>query len=260
MDTLILLVDDEEAILAILEAMLETHFLIRKASDGREALAILAKEPVDLVISDVTMPYLNGFELCQHIKSTVELSLLPVILLTARNGIEAKVTGLELCADAYIEKPFSTEFLLAQVNSLLSNRRKIKEFFTASPLAFIQGESQNGANRHFLQELEKRIIDHIDDATLDMEKLARLMHMSRISLYRKAKASSDLSPAALVNVCRLKKAAELLAQGKYRVNEVSVMVGYNSSGGFSRSFTRLFNITPLEYAQQWLGASEPNVS
>ena len=126
----ILLVDDEEEILEFLEQILKKKYTIFKATNGVEALVVLGNEAVQLVLSDVMMPEMDGFELCKIIKSNFEYSHIPVILLTAKNTIQSKVEGLELGADAYIEKPFSKEHLLAQIASLISNRNIVKEFFT----------------------------------------------------------------------------------------------------------------------------------
>ena len=246
---LILLVDDEELILSVLEVTLEGHYAILKARNGKEALTALDNETVHLVICDVMMPEMDGFELCRQIKSKIEYAQIPVILLTAKNALEAKVIGLEMGADAYIEKPFSEDHLLAQIASLLYNRNKIREFFTTSPLAFIHTAGQNKDEEQFLKQLGQTIADNLEDPALDVEKLAGLMMMSRITLYRKVKGLSDCSPAELITISRLKKAAELLAEGENRIYEIADKVGFSSAGSFTRNFLRQFNMTPTEYLQ-----------
>ncbi len=134
---LILLVDDEEEILEFLERILQHKYAVLKTSNGEEALHALGSNAVQLIISDVMMPEMDGFELCSLIKSNVEYSHTPVILLTAKNSIQSKVQGLELGADAYIEKPFSKEHLLAQIASLLANRNMIRDYFASTPLVHI---------------------------------------------------------------------------------------------------------------------------
>ena len=254
---LLLLVDDEEEILDFLERILRDRYTILKAGNGHEALAILAAEAVQLVVSDVMMPDMDGFELCRAIKSTVDFSHIPVILLTAKNTIQAKVQGLELGADAYIEKPFSKEHLLAQIASLLYNRNMMREFFASSPLVHIKSIAHTRADEKFLENLQDTILQHMDDSDLDVEKLARIMNMSRITLYRKIKALSDLSPIELINITRLKKAAELLAAGQHRIYEISDMVGFSSQSNFARNFLRQFNMTPTEYMHSKLHESQP---
>ena len=243
----ILLVDDEEDILDFLERILQTKYTILKAADGREALTRLAAEAVQLVISDVMMPEMDGFELCRQIKSNFEHSHIPVILLTAKNTIQAKVAGLELGADAYIEKPFSKEHLLAQIASLLANRNMIRDFFSSSPLVHIKSMAHSKADERFLEALNETICKNMEDTDLDVEKLAKIMNMSRITLYRKIKAISNLTPVELINITRLKKAAELLAEGDNKIYEIAYMAGFSSQSNFSRNFLKQFNMTPTEY-------------
>lgn len=244
---LILLVDDEEEILEFLERILNSRYSILKAGNGMEALKVLEAEAVQLVISDVMMPDMDGFELCRIIKSTIDHSHIPVILLTAKNTIQAKVEGLELGADAYIEKPFSKEHLLAQISSLLKNRNMVREYFASSPLVHIKSIAHTRSDKKLLETLHDTISRNMDDPGLDVEKLAKIMMMSRITLYRKIKALSDLSPIELINISRLKRAAELLAAGEHRIYEISDMVGFSSQSNFARNFQKQFNMTPTEY-------------
>jgi two-component system, cell cycle response regulator len=244
---LLLLVDDNEEILEFLERILNTKYAILKAADGKEAIAILEKEAVQLVISDVMMPIMDGFELCKIIKSNFEYSHIPVILLTAKNTIQSKVEGLELGADAYIEKPFSKEHLQAQIASLLANRNMIREFFASSPLVHIKSMAHSKADERFLETLNDTICTNIEDVDLDVEKLAKIMNMSRITLYRKIKAISVLTPIEVINITRLKKAAELLAEGDHKIYEISYLVGFSTQSNFARNFQKQFNITPTEY-------------
>jgi len=243
----ILLVDDEEEILEFLERILNTKYSVFKATDGPGALAILAKEAVQLIISDVMMPEMDGFELCKKIKSDFEHSHIPVILLTARNTIQSKIEGLEIGADAYIEKPFSKEHLLAQIASLLANRNMVRDFFASSPLVHIKSMAHSKADERFLETLNETICRNMEDTDLDVEKLAKIMNMSRITLYRKIKAISNLTPVELINITRLKKAAELLADGDNKIYEISYMAGFSSQSNFSRNFLKQFKMTPTEY-------------
>ena len=243
----LLLVDDDEEILDFLERILKIKYTIHRAENGHEALKILSAEAVQLVVSDVMMPEMDGFELCKKIKSNFEFSHIPVILLTAKNTIKSKVAGLELGADAYIEKPFSKEYLLAQIASLIANRSMIREYFASSPLVHIKSMAHSRADERFLELLNETIYKNIEDEHLDVEKLARLLTMSRITLYRKIKAISNLTPVELINITRLKKAAELLAEGDHRIYEVADMVGFSSQSNFARNFHKQFNMTPTDY-------------
>lgn len=244
---IILLVDDNEEILRFLERLLEKKYTILKVEDGKAALALLNTEAVQLIVSDVMMPIMDGFELCKIIKTNVEYSHIPVILLTAKNTIKSKIQGLELGADAYIEKPFSKAHLLAQIANLLANRKAIREYYASSPLIHIKSMAHSKADERFLEMLNDAIYANIDDLDMDVEKLAKIMNMSRVTLYRKIKAISILTPQEVINITRLKKAAELLITGEYRIYEIADMVGFSSQSNFARSFQKQFNITPTDY-------------
>ncbi len=243
----LLLVDDNEEILEFLEQELNEKYLIIKALNGRQAFALLTEEVIQLVICDVMMPVMDGFELCKLIKTNFDYSHIPVILLTARNTLQSKIEGLELGADAYIEKPFSPEYLQVQIANLLANRAKIKEYFASSPLVHIKSMAYSKADELFLERLNEAIYANLEDTELDVEKLAQLVNMSRPTLYRKIKSISDLSPNELVNITRLKKATELLLEGQYKIYEVAEMVGYGSQTNFGRNFFKQFGMTPTDY-------------
>ena len=245
----ILLVDDEEEILDLLERILNKKYSILKAESAKDALNILNNEAVQLIVCDVMMPEMDGFELCRIIKSNFNYSHIPVVLLTAKNTIQSKVEGLELGADAYIEKPFSKEHLKAQISSLMANRNIMREYFANSPLVHIKSMAHTKADERFLEKLNETISKRIEDTELDVEHLAAIMNMSRITLYRKIKAISNLTPLELINIVRLKKAAELLAEGEYKIYEISAIVGYSSQSNFARNFLKQFSMTPTEFMQ-----------
>ena len=193
---------------------------------------------------------MDGFELCKIIKSDFNYSHIPVVLLTAKNTIQSKVEGLELGADAYIEKPFSKEHLMAQIASLMANRNIMREYFASSPLVHIKSMAHTKADERFLENLNEIISKRIEDTELDVEHLAAIMNMSRITLYRKIKAISNLTPLELINIVRLKKAAELLAEGEYKIYEISAIVGYSSQSNFARNFLKQFSMTPTGVCSQ----------
>jgi two-component system cell cycle response regulator len=253
MSPAVLLVDDNEDILRFLERILKDTYQVLKAENGMDALKVLEAEPVQLVVTDVMMPVMDGFELCRIIKSNFEYSHIPVVLLTAKSGLQAKVEGLELGADAYIEKPFSKEHLLAQIRSLIANRNMMRAYFASSPLVHLKSMAHSKADERFLETLNQTICNQLEDPELDVEKLARIMNMSRMTLYRKIKAISDLTPIELINTTRLKRAAELLAKGDYKMYEIADMVGFTSQSNFARAFQKQFNMTPTEYMNQQHG-------
>lgn len=246
----ILLVDDQKEMVDFISNDLSKDYVVLKASDGLKALEVLKKERVHLVISDVMMPKMDGFELCKQIKTNLDYSHIPIILLTAKQSLQAKIEGLESGADAYIEKPFSPEHLHVQISNLLLNRNKIKDFFSSSPLAHIKTMAYTKADEGFLEKLDKAIISNISNTDLNVEHLAEIMNMSKPTLYRKIKALSDLTPNELINIARLKRAAELLKEGDYKMYEVANIVGYNSQTSFGRNFLKQFGMTPSEYAHK----------
>jgi two-component system cell cycle response regulator len=246
----VLIVDDNEEIIDFISEDLEETYHILKAANGREALDILTKEAVQLVISDVMMPVIDGFELCKEIKSNFNYSHIPIILLTAKNTLQSKIQGLELGADAYIEKPFSPEHLQVQIANLIRNRTKIKEYFANSPLVHIKSMAHTKADENFLEKVNDAIHHNIEDKDFDVEKLAKFVNMSRPTLYRKINDISNLSPNELINITRLKKAAELLTEGVHKIYEISDMVGFSSQTHFGRSFHKQFGMSPTEFLNQ----------
>jgi DNA-binding response OmpR family regulator len=243
----ILLVDDNEEILDVLGEELAEKYTVFTATNGAEALNKLKDESIQLLVSDVMMPVMDGFELCKTIKTHFEYSHVPVILLTAKNTLQSKIAGLELGADAYIEKPFDLEYLFVQIANLLSNRNKIREYFANSPLAHIKSIAHSRSDEVFLEKLNEAIRSNLDEPNLDVDQLSKIMNMSRTTLFRKIKSIADLTPNELVNITRLKKAAELLAESDYKIYEISYMVGYNSQTNFGRNFHKQFGMTPTEY-------------
>lgn len=243
----ILLVDDNEDILDFISDDLEEKYHVLQAKNGVEALEILQREIVQLIISDVMMPEMDGFEFCAKVKSTLAFSHIPVILLTAKNSLQSKIEGLELGADAYVEKPFSPEFLQVQISSLIKNRNKIKEYLSSSPLLHIKSIAYSKADEVFLEKLQDTINKNISNPDLDVEHLAAKMNMSRPTLYRKIKSISNLSPNELINLTRLKKAAEFLNEGLLKIYEISEMVGYSSQSHFGRNFAKQFEMSPSDY-------------
>jgi len=247
MKPIILLVDDNEEILDFITGNLAENYEIIKAFDGQQALDVLKEHTVQLIVSDVMMPVMDGFDLCEKIKSDVELSHLPFILLTAKDTLQSKLQGLELGADAYIEKPFSPKHLKMQIANLLANRNKIKEYFANSPFAHLNSIAHTKEDEKFLEKLNDIILEHIQETELDVERLAKYLNMSRPTFYRKIKAISDLTPNELINLTKLKKAAELLAEGTHDITVIAAMVGYSSARIFVRNFQKQFGITPSEY-------------
>jgi len=245
----ILIVDDNEDILEYLSRFLGAYYTIITAYDGKEALSKLVDDRIKLVVSDIMMPEMDGFELCKFIKTNPAYSYLPVVLLTAKNNLQAKIEGLEIGADVYIEKPFSPEFLYMQINSLLINRSKISNYYANNPLAHIKTLATSKPDEQLLEQLNIVVLDHIEDTEMDVEHLAKYLNMSRPTLYRRLKEITDMTPNDLINLVRLQKAAIFLKEGNYSIYEISDMVGYNSVAQFGRNFQKRFGMLPSEFGK-----------
>lgn len=243
----ILIIDDNEDILEFLSVVLRDSYQLHLATNGEIAQAVLGEEIIHLIISDIMMPGIDGFELCRLIKSNVEYCHIPIILLTSKNTYKAHIEGLEVGADAYIQKPFSSELLQVQIANLLKNRRKIKEHFASSPFEDVRVMAHSKTDEAFLKKLDEYIKANIKDPNIDIDMLAGHMFMSRTTLYRKIKSLSSLSPKELIDITRLKKAASLIAMNEFSLYEISKMIGYSSQSLFSRNFQKYFKMSPLEY-------------
>ena len=193
------------------------------------------------------MPGIDGFDLCRLIKSKVEYCHIPIILLTAKNTHKAHIEGLEVGADAYIQKPFSPELLQVQIANLLKNRLKIKEHFASSPFEDVRVMAHSKTDEAFLKKLDDYIRTNIKNPNIDIDDLAEHMFMSRTTFYRKIKSLSSLSPKELIDITRLKTAASLIAQNEFSLFQISQMVGYSSQSLFSRNFQKYFKVSPIEY-------------
>ena len=243
-DTL-LIVDGNRDKLQVLSENLSEDYLILTAENGQQALDMIERHSVRMIISDSHTPLVNGFDLCTRLKTSQNYSHIPFILLTA--PMQSRLDGLKAGADACIEKPFSPEHLKAQVSNLLNNRKKIRAYYTSYPLAHISTMAYSRTDEDFLITLNNLIMDNIENPELDVELLAKLLNISVPTLYRKIKTLSDLTPNELLTVTRMKKAAELLSGTGYKIFEVAIMVGFNSQSSFGKAFLKQFNMTPTAF-------------
>ena len=247
---IILIVEDNEEMLSFLANQLRKKFAVEKALNGVEALKILEEKSVDLVLTDIMMPEMDGFDLCKNIKNNLDYSHVPVVLLTAKNDMDSKIQGLKMGADAYVEKPFSMSHLITQLTTLLNNRRREKEAFMRKPFLSIQHIGMNKADEQFIRNVIDIIQENITDSDFNVERLSESVFMSRSNLHRKIKALTELSPTDFIRLIRLRKAAELIRSGEYRIGEVCYLVGINSSSYFIKLFQRQFGVTPKEFAKE----------
>lgn len=243
----ILLVEDNIDMIAFEVKQFTQDYTVLTAHNGKEALAILNDHYVSIVITDIVMPEMNGFELCEIIKSNVEYSHIPVIMLTAKTNIQSKIDGMELGADAYIEKPFSVEYLKVNVANLITNREKLKQAFAQSPFVSANTMVTTTADDKFMKKLDEIIHLNLHNPDFSMDDIADAMNMSRSNFYRKIKGVLDLSPNEYLRIERLKEAARLLKEGEIRVTEICYRVGFNSPSYFSKCFQKQFGTLPKDF-------------
>lgn len=246
----ILVVEDNDTMRNLIKDSLIQDYDILTAGDGEEALGIVTSRRVDLVVSDIMMPKMDGCELCNAIKEDLSLSHIPVLLLTAAVGVETHIRSLKSGADAYIEKPFKMDILKANISNLFRNRDIRNEQFSSSPLSHFSLSNVSKVELDFINSLHSFIIDHISESDLSLDRLAEAMAVSRATLTRKVKTDTGMTVNEYVRLCRLKKAAELLAENNYRINEVAYLVGFSSPSYFTLNFQKQFGQLPSEFTKK----------
>ena len=244
----LLVVDDDQDLRNFLESNFAPQYTVKTAADGNEALAILAQGPVDLIVSDWMMPEMDGAELCRRIRKDINICHTPFIMLTAKTDNDSKAESMDCGADTYIEKPFSIKYLMASIRNLIEVRHLLQEKFSLSPTAPVSAIATSPLDDEFLNKMNKVIEDNMDNADLSVQFLATEMGVSRSALFLKIKSLAGMTPNEMITLVRLKAAARMLREHRYRVNEICYRVGYNSPSYFSKSFQKQFGMKPLEYA------------
>lgn len=245
----VLIAEDSEEMREYLADELSERYNVFVAANGADALNLIRQEKVDLVVSDIMMPVMDGCELCNHIKNDSDLSHVPVILLTAAIGVEKRIETLEIGADGYIEKPFPIELLLSNISNLFKNREISYRQFISKPLTHYNSVTASKVDEEYMDKLHDFIMKHISEPDLNIENLTIQLGTSKSSLYRKLKANTGLSINEYIRVCRLKQAAELLSSQKYKINEVAFMTGFSSPSYFATCFQKQFNLSPSEFVK-----------
>ncbi|MBB4038140.1 YesN/AraC family two-component response regulator [Dysgonomonas hofstadii] len=208
------------------------------ANDGMEGIKLLEREEVDLIISDIMMPNMDGIEFCNKVKSSFLWNHIPLVMLTAKTNIASKIEALEIGADAYVEKSFSISFLSVQIRNLLESRRNLLKKFTETPFASLKSIAGNREDEEFLAKVNDIIEKNIANVDFTFEHLAEELHVSSSGLFAKIKNLSGITSNKLLLMVRLKRATELLNENKYRVNEVCYMVGFNNPSYFAKCFQK----------------------
>ena len=253
----VMIVDDNSEILDFLVKILAKDYSSIPARNAEEALRILEKGHIDVVVSDVVMEGMNGFEFCQTVKNDMNLSHIPVILLTAKTDTESKVEGLDAGADAYIEKPFAPSHLIAQIKNLLRKKEILQQAFANNPLTEMQTAAHNQLDEAFIGRCKQVILEHIEDSEFSVNVLAQELNMSRTSVFTKIKGIAGLTPNDFIKVIRLKTASKMMLEGKYRITEIGFLVGFSSSSYFAKCFYKQFGLLPTEFIKKMNGKEPP---
>lgn len=245
----VLLVEDNLELLNLTREALSTWFRVIRAGNGKEALEILTRQSVDVIVSDVMMPEMDGLELCNHVKSDMAYSHIPVILLTAKTTLESKVEGLESGADVYLEKPFSVKQLYKQIENLLKLRLAFHKQMTDITIGSSSSLSDFAISQkdvEFIDKINAILSEQVINENYSIDILADQMNMSHSNLYRKMKGLFGMPPNNYVKNFRLNKAAELIANG-VRIAEAAERLGFASSSHFAKCFKEKFGMLPKDY-------------
>lgn len=243
----LLIVEDNTDILSFIADQLKDSYRVLKATDGQKALAKLEKQNVDIIVSDIAMPNMDGFELLKEVRENTLTSHIPFILLSAESSVESKIKGLDYGADAYIEKPFSVNHFRAVIDSLVNNRRALIEKFATSPEGSLNMAKYGTMDAQWLAKVDSIINANMTSVSFSVQQLAEEMFVSRSNIQRKMKALTGMTPNEYIRLIRLKKASELLLSDKYRINEVCYMCGFNTPSYFTTCFFKQFGILPKEF-------------
>lgn len=242
----ILIIEDNLDVRNYLSGLLQPDYLILQAENGKEGLQKARNQEPDLIISDVMMPEMDGYEMCRVIKEDIEISHIPVILLTARASQEEKHIGLDAGADDYILKPFEAKELHLRVHNILTAKKRIYEKFKRS-FEIDAGEvAVTSADKMFFSRLTELVNTDSSNANLKVEEIADQMSMSLTTLTRKIKALVNLTPSEFLRNMRMKRAKKLLLSGFGNISEVAFEVGFNSLSYFAKCYKQQFGITPSQ--------------
>ncbi|GAO28399.1 hybrid sensor histidine kinase/response regulator transcription factor [Geofilum rubicundum] len=246
----ILIIEDDPEIAEYLQHHLSRQFRVRTAPNGKKGLQLSEKTQPDLILCDIMMPEMNGYEVTKHLKSGMATCHIPIILLTAYTAEEFQFKGFDAGADAYITKPFSLDLLKLRITKLLEQREVIKQKYASTPDLSTLPENANDKDAQFLQSIHAFIDAHISDPQLSVERIMETTKMGRTLFYHKVKGLTGFSPNDLIKTIRLKKAAELLQNEDLNVSETALAVGMEDPYYFSKCFKKQFGQTPSEFIKK----------
>jgi len=248
-----LIIEDHPEVRAYLADILGSTFRVLQAKDGESGLAIALRLVPDLIISDVMMPGMDGFELCRKLKKDERASHVPIILLTAKASAESQIEGLETGADDYVAKPFHARALLQRAVNLVESRRRLRARFSQEMTLKPEDVYLGSADQAFLRRIKNILTENLADSRFGVYELAEEVGFSRRQLHRKISALTGQTPLQMIRRFRLERAAQLLKQKAGGVAEIAYAVGFNRPEYFSELFRKAFGLSPAEFAQRELG-------
>lgn len=244
---LLLVVEDNKDVRTYIKDNLKTDYRILEAADGEDGWDKATEHIPDLIVSDVMMPEMDGFELCRKLKTDERTSHIPVILLTAKAAKEDKLEGFETGADEYLMKPFDTDELKSRTKNLIEQRKRLHEHFKGQGIIDYEKSKLTSIDKKFLQKALDIINKNIPQSEFGVESFAELLNVSRSVLHRKIVSLTGESPGDLIRYIRLKKAAQLIEQKFGNISEIALEVGYNNPTHFSEAFKKQFGVSPSQY-------------
>lgn len=246
----VLIVEDNPEMSAFIRRQVSENYSVLTARNGVEALELLEKNYVNVIISDIMMPKMDGIAFCRQVKTNLRYSHIPLILLSAKTNLHSKISGIDAGADAYVEKPFSSDYLLSVIANLIKSRQTLSEAFSKNPLVLANTMATSSVDTDFIIRLQEIIQANLSDPEFKINDIAEMVHMSRASFYRKIKGVLNMTPNDYLRLERLKTAARLLADRRYNINEVCYMVGFSSTSYFAKCFQKQFGVLPKNYASE----------
>ncbi len=255
---LMLVVEDNADVRQFISSHFSSSFQIVEAVNGEAGWEKALEIIPDIIISDILMPKMDGYDFCRRIKNDERTSHIPVLLLTALHSKDHEIKGLTTGADDYITKPFDLTILQAKVENMLSIRNSLKEKFSRNIVLEPQNVVITSPDEHFLQRVIAVVEQNISDSELDIERFSELVGVSRMQLYRKLHALTDMTVKEFIRHIRLKRAAQLLVQNKMNVSETAYAVGFNDLSHFRKCFKRAFGLSASEYADQMKDKHTPS--
>ena len=244
----VLVVDDDVDIVHYLRELFSTQYNVLCCFSVDEAYALIKESAPDVVISDVVMPGKTGYDLCRKIRENIQMSHIPVILLTAKAMVEDQVLGLDCGADAYVTKPFEPQYMMALISSQLRNREKVRSMLSQSTdTEEIEENALSPQDNAFMTELYQLMEKELSNSELDVARMTEMLHISRTKFYYKVKGLTGENPSVFFKRYKLNRAAQLLSERKYNVSEIADMTGFSTLSHFSTSFKKQFGVSPSEY-------------